>query len=294
MLINYTEAGLTQMISNQIEENLHLDYKGAGSLIITDQKKIEVTKDISAFANSDGGQVIYGIREFDEKAQKHLPEKIDPIDRTVISKEWLEQIINNIQPKIHGLTIHPISLSSSPNHVAYVVNVPKSNTAHQSSDKKYYKRHNFMAIAMEDYEIKDIINRLSSPDLTLILDSSQTTYASNVLKFPIILSNESKRLAKDVKFTIIFNNYQNYNFEKTSGFLDLSHINPGKKLYSTKGVIEIYNGLNTHLGYFQIRLHENIAKVNISTAIYCDNMFPSKQNFEIIIDNDIPSYNILQ
>jgi len=39
MLTNYIEAELIQMITNQIEENLHLDYKGAGSLAASDGKK---------------------------------------------------------------------------------------------------------------------------------------------------------------------------------------------------------------------------------------------------------------
>ena len=95
MLTNYTEAELSQMITNQLEENLHLDYKGAGSLAANDGKKKEIAKDISAFANSDGGIVIYGMLEYGDIAQRHLPEKLDPIDRTVISKEWLEQVINS-------------------------------------------------------------------------------------------------------------------------------------------------------------------------------------------------------
>jgi predicted HTH transcriptional regulator len=116
MLLNFTEEELKQMILSQVEENIHLDYKGSGSLVLTDGKKKEIAKDISAFANSDGGTVIYGIKEFDDKIRRHLPEKIDPIDRTIISKEWLEHIINsNIQPKIDNLTIHPIALSSATN-----------------------------------------------------------------------------------------------------------------------------------------------------------------------------------
>lgn len=294
MLINYTEAELSQMITNKIEENLHLDYKGAGSLAATDGKKKEIAKDISAFANSDGGYVIYGILEYSDVALRHLPEKFDPIDRTVISKEWLEQVINsNIQPKISGLTIHPIALNSDANQVAYVVNIPKSNTAHQASDKKYYKRYNFESVAMEDYEIKDIINRLSSPDLDLILNSDQTTFNLNVLRFPIVLRNNSKRLAKDVKLTVEFFDFQNYNCQNFEGFSDLSHINPGRKVYSTNQKIEVYNGPDTHLGFFQLTLNENILSVIINYTIYCDNTSPSIGTFEIVIQNDIPAYVIV-
>ena len=137
MFTNYSEAELLALIANQVEENINLDYKGADSLQKTDGKKREISKDVSAFANSDGGTIIYGKREFDDAARRHLPEKLDPVDRTSISKEWLEQVINsNIQPKVSGILITPIQLSSSANHVAYIVTVPKSITAHQASDKK--------------------------------------------------------------------------------------------------------------------------------------------------------------
>ena len=291
MLTNFTEAELSQMILNQTEENLHLDYKGAGSLATTDPKKKEISKDISAFANSDGGFVIYGIKEFDDNARRHLPERLDPVDRTVISKEWLEQVINsNIQPKIYGLTIHPIGLASSPNHVAYIVNIPKSNTAHQASDKKYYKRYNFESVAMEDYEIKDIINRLSSPALQLVLRPQQTTFALSVVQFPIILRNNSIRIAKDVKLNITFNDSQNYNFQEADGFQDMSHLNPGRKIYSANQEMKIYNGTDTYIGRFSLRLNENIQRVNITTTIFGDNMFPISNIFEILIENDIATY----
>lgn len=286
-MTNYTEAELCQMITNQIEENLHLDYKGAGSLAKTDGKKKEIAKDISAFANSDGGVVIYGISEYDEKALNHLPEKLDPIDRTVITKEWLEQVINSkIQPKINGLTIHPIPLASAANHVAYVVNIPKSNTAHQASDKKYYKRYNFESVAMEDYEIKDILNRLSSPDLKLILDAAQATFDLSVLKFPIFIRNNSKRLAKDVKLMVQFLDFQNYHCQQFEGFADESHINPGRRIYSTNQELRIYLDIVAHIGFFQLTLNENISIVYIRTTILCDNMFPTNDTFKIEIQND--------
>jgi hypothetical protein len=295
MLTNYIEAELSQMITNQIEENLHLDYKGAGTLAATDGKKKEIAKDISAFANSDGGFVIYGILEYGDLARRHLPEKFDPIDRTVISKEWLEQVINsNIQPKISGLTIHPIALTSAANHVVYVVNIPKSNTAHQASDKKYYKRYNFESVAMEDYEIKDILNRLSSPDLNLILNSAQITFDLSVLRFPIILRNNSKRLAKDVRLTVEFIDFENYNCQLFAGFSDESHINLGRKVYSTNQKIEVYNGIDTHVGDFQLTLNDNILNVTVKLTICCDNMSASIIIFGIVIQNNIPTYITLK
>ena len=157
---------LSNYIDNKIEENLNLDQKAAGALESTDSKKTEISKDISAMANADGGIIIYGIQEYKEKPKKHLPEKITPIDRTLYSKEWLEQVIqSNIRPKIDNLIIHPIKLSSNDTHVAYVVEITKSTTAHQAKDKKYYKRHNFESVPMDDYEIKDIMGRSKNPKI---------------------------------------------------------------------------------------------------------------------------------
>jgi hypothetical protein len=113
--------------------------------------------------------IIYGVREFDEAGKTHLPDKIDTIDANEFSKEWLEQIINStISPRIPKVLITPIQAGNKEdNQVIYVVEIPKSNTAHQMNDKRYYRRYNFQSIAMEDWEIKDIINRLSKTQVDL-------------------------------------------------------------------------------------------------------------------------------
>ncbi len=82
-------------IKNQVEESINLDYKAADALQKTDGKKREISKDVSAMANSAGGVIIYGVKEFNQSDKRHLPEKIDPVNRTDISKEWLEQVINS-------------------------------------------------------------------------------------------------------------------------------------------------------------------------------------------------------
>lgn len=157
--IEWTEQDIQQFISEGLEENVHLDYKSMDALAKSDGKKKESSKDVSAFANSDGGTLIYGLKEYDDPTKRHLPKKIeDGYDPADISKEWLEHVINsNIEPKINGLRINPIRLSN--NRYIYAVIVPKSMTAHQANDLRYYKRYNFESVAMKDHEIEDIRNR---------------------------------------------------------------------------------------------------------------------------------------
>src|SRR5215216_7085656 len=111
----WTEQDLLDLITNQIQESIVLDYKESAALEKTDGKKNELSKDVSAFANSAGGTIIYGVAE-----QAYLPTQIDGgYDPTYITREWIEQVINStIQPRIEGIKIHSIALpQSSPNRV---------------------------------------------------------------------------------------------------------------------------------------------------------------------------------
>jgi predicted HTH transcriptional regulator len=135
-----TIAEIDQMIKDEVQESLHLDYKD--SRAINKNKKEDIAKDVSAFANSDGGLLIYGVSEKD-----HFPDAIDSGVDFVESKctrEWLEQVINsNISPKVDDIRIAAIPLSAD--RCLYAVSVPKSlRGPHQASDKKYYRRYNFL------------------------------------------------------------------------------------------------------------------------------------------------------
>jgi hypothetical protein len=114
---------------------------------------------VSAFANSAGGQIIYGIEEKDRK-----PVKID--DGSDLSREWIEQVINsNVQPRLDGLAITPVPVGSGRH--AYVLSIRQASgrAPHQAPDKKYYKRQNFQSVPMEDYEIRDALRRATTPEL---------------------------------------------------------------------------------------------------------------------------------
>lgn len=181
---------LQDLIRNEVQESLHLDYKR--SLAIDNSQRAEIAKDISAFANSDGGLIIYGMEE-----KEHLPVKIDQgVDHTRYSREWLEQVINSgIAPRIDGVQITQIPLSDE--RSVYAVQVPKSYRGpHQASDKRYYKRFNFQLVPMEHYEIEDVRNRrqVLPPLLNVDVDIRHgvVTY--------LVIENIGEFPAQDVQF----------------------------------------------------------------------------------------------
>lgn len=210
----WNEEKLNSYIENQIEENINLDYKASGSLQNSEGKKTEISKDVSAFANSNGGIIIYGITERNEGA-KYLPEKIDPINRANFSKETLEQIINSrISPTIHGVIIHPVNIGDPEDkNVVYIVEIPQSNTAHQAFDKRYYRRYNFQSVMMDDWEIKDIINRQQNTIAEITFRPIFPLSHENVLmredftkpivmEYDIIATNMGRKVIKYLDFLV--------------------------------------------------------------------------------------------
>ena len=159
----WDEGDLRALIANEVQESLELDYKRSDALGKTEGKKGEISKDVSAFANSAGGRIIYGIIEKDNK-----PVDLDAgSDPKQITREWLEQVINStIQQRIPGVRIKAIPLSTGGH--AFVVEVPPSATGpHQANDMRYYKRFEFQSVPMHDYEVRDVAGRATNPALDL-------------------------------------------------------------------------------------------------------------------------------
>lgn len=178
--LEWTEDDLLSMKSDQIQESLSLEFKSSKALEKSDKKRTDLSKDVSAFANSEGGDIIFGVAEVGKPPSRFgdIDEGIDPLN---VSPEWLEQVLNSsIHRRIDGLRIHPIELKKSkPGRYAYVVHIPKSyNAPHQASDKRYYKRFNFESAPMEDYEVRDVRNRREKPQLSVFCEVSAPRFTS--------------------------------------------------------------------------------------------------------------------
>lgn len=159
-----TEEDIKQLISLKVEESIHLDFKQSDSLGKNDKKKLELAKDVSAFANSAGGFIVYGLIE-----KNHVADSLSFIDGDKITKEWIEQVIQTrIQRKIEGLKITPVRINNDLQKSIYIIKIPESSLApHMTSDKRFYKRYNFESVQMEEYEIRNLYNRKEKTNLVI-------------------------------------------------------------------------------------------------------------------------------
>lgn len=187
-----TKKDLEDMVLNKIQESVHLDYKDSRAIGFGN-KSSEIAKDVSAFANADGGLLVYGVKE-----EHHFPIGLDGgVSNKELSRERLEQIIDsNIAPTIKGIVIIQIPIDDD--NSAYVVEIPKSTRApHQEKQsKKYYKRTNFKSEPMEDYEINDLRGRISQ--LPRLVNVSVVIERGAFIEF--VVENIGEYAATDIQF----------------------------------------------------------------------------------------------
>lgn len=193
---------------NRLQESSTLEYKASPAVGDTERLRLEIAKDVSAMANASGGQIIYGMTE-----SNHLPAGLDQgVDPSKFNGLWLEQVIQqNVRPQIDRL--HILSPPLSNGNVVHVVTVPAATARapHQvTRDGRYYRRRNFRNDVMEDYEVRELMNRATLPELFVSLSFEDsflqrfpTPVQSDITpKFPLIMKIGNKS-AQPALYTIV-------------------------------------------------------------------------------------------
>lgn len=204
---DFSEESILNIIKSNLEESINIEFKSAKALSKENSVKKEISKDVSAFANSDGGIIFYGIDELN-----HIATSISYIDGNIFTKEWLENvIISSIQPKIDDLRIIPIRFENKISQTVYIVKIPSSNfSPHINGDKKYYRRFNFQSVPMEEYEIRNLYFKSRESDIYFanysIRPSDEKDESFYNFIFEIQVANDGRHITDKYKVACNFSN----------------------------------------------------------------------------------------
>jgi len=121
---------LQQLIDNKVSENKELEYKDYtfenGKMTkLADKQKDKFVKEVAAFANTNGGTIIVGIQENEDR----FPTKLSGAGFGIkFFDEWLSSfrqlILSRIRPHLHGVECIPVELNED--NIAIVISVPRS------------------------------------------------------------------------------------------------------------------------------------------------------------------------
>jgi hypothetical protein len=171
------------------EESIRMEFK-SGRLMEQPAEKVAETlsKEVSGFANTEGGLLFLGLAE-----EKGIATQLDGVPAELWSPHRLQQIIeSNISPSLARIRIHCVPLSvASGARVVFVIEVPKGRTAHQAKDYRYYGRSEFESKPLRDFDVRLRMERGKAPDAEIISRVRMLRPAEALLKEQIAEYNRN-------------------------------------------------------------------------------------------------------
>ncbi|HVW28885.1 MAG TPA: RNA-binding domain-containing protein [Polyangiaceae bacterium] len=161
------------------QESLHLDFKRWGKPFSSGT----FAQAASAFANAEGGIIVWGV---DCRKDKHGVDSVDkfvPIENVDAALTTLKEHSSQVlSPGLSGID-HRI-LHREPDGTGFVATfVPASDAApHMAGfgDRYYFKRNSTASLRMEHYEIADMFGKRQRPDLFVTLTCHKHEISSNL------------------------------------------------------------------------------------------------------------------
>ncbi len=154
----FDESKLGTFVQNRISEGLYLDYKENLTRGSDREAKVEFLKDITAFANAHGGDILIGIREPSEGIDAH--QQIVGIENGEQIAHDLERVASSsVDPRIPGLRIISVQLASG--RWCVIVHIPPSlsrpHMVNYQGHRSFYIRHSESSHPMTSHEIRESV-----------------------------------------------------------------------------------------------------------------------------------------
>jgi len=197
-----------KFIATKVRCSDHFDFQLPDKLVPgNDKKESWLTRYVSAFANTSGGTVIFGIKKIRGRASE-----ICSIDFTKTSAFWLETLLHNeISPAIEDIEVYEIPFSENNSTGLLVLHVPKSTLRpHMAADKRYYHRVGLREEVMDENRIRELYNLVSVPDMEFVgiintngVPSLENGQFINVTFYPkFLVRNAGSAVEKILKFEL--------------------------------------------------------------------------------------------
>ena len=196
-------------------EHDYFDRK-SGQILSSDRFRQQLSKVLSAFANSGGGHLLIGVSDdgaFDG---------VDPIRGRTPTRQWLEQVIPELlKYSLKDFRVHevePSAPSAIPSDkVLIVVDVGDSSLApHQATDGVYYQRAGSHSIAASHFYLETLRNRLVTPILIakplkvihLAVFLNRNLHLAMQLTLPFTIKNDGRVAAYNTFLVVELNGYR--------------------------------------------------------------------------------------
>ncbi|MES2726499.1 MAG: ATP-binding protein [Bacteroidota bacterium] len=169
---SFSLKDIEELVENKVTEDLNWEFKTANFPEKTkdDFDYKNFSKCLSGFANSQGGIIVWGVKASTNKEGIDVAHTLKPIKEVVKFENYLKRNEGRaIVPSVLGIEYK--TLIKEGNEGYLLIYVPESDRAPimAQHDKHYYKRSGDSFYICEHFDIVDIFNRKTSPQLEVTL-----------------------------------------------------------------------------------------------------------------------------
>lgn len=154
-LTTLNEAIFVSLIDEHVSEGTYLDFKR--DLPTRDARGTnDLIADVSAFANSSGGDLLYGIEEDGEGRALSIVPQLGNMDEE--ARRIQDVLMNNIEPRVPGVQVQPVTVDGG---FVIVIRVPQSwaGPHRVRSNFQFYIRENGRKRPLDVPEVRGLFLR---------------------------------------------------------------------------------------------------------------------------------------
>lgn len=202
-------AYVDEAVSGKFVENYYLDFKSSGENDYTGKSNLQSSdkknyaKAISAFGNSDGGVIVWGIKTGSSDADYADTKK--PIKGVSNFVSLLEGYTSMVTSPPHPNVSNQIIFEDSANDVGYVITyIPKSNRRPfqviNEGDLRYYIRAGSSSLPATDSFLRALFGQEPQPDAFITFGVSPVEIVGTAIKMTVgvIVHNGGESVAKNI------------------------------------------------------------------------------------------------
>lgn len=273
-------------------ENFRMEFKGTLDLT-TSSQRLEAAKDISAFANSAGGRIFYGICEHKNDDGSRSADRIEPLTDLGLQTRLEDLVADTIHPRPHWRA-RPVKVEGGFVLVAEVYS-SLGRDLHMVSSDRFYKRGETRTVKMTEPEIRESYQRISISNLAMEQALStkvkeQEALAPNCFQSVMILPLYPKwnlvipRIFKDMSTYLQEGPFKNY--------CDQSPLNVSGHVNGLRAHIDGINGFDffvTRSGVAHFAssnaLEKDIQKSRIDSVYLLENILTGIRSARLVLDH---------
>ncbi|MCA9289805.1 MAG: ATP-binding protein [Phycisphaerales bacterium] len=207
-------AVLERWCAERVQEDLHLDFKTAGSSFANASERKTLAKAISAFSNSAGGLVVWGVRARKRSGEDvDAADAIDAIPDVAAAMSRLQEYTSQATSPVASEVTHHLVYATADGSGAIATLIPASDTGPHMArlgEQRYYKRAGGSTYMLEHFDLEDMFGRRATPVLecevelaSVAIDEHPTTWEKRInCAAYLLVKNTGRGLARFVEVEV--------------------------------------------------------------------------------------------